>query len=101
MLKLNTSHLKQTIRYSSKFTYKSLPKESKELIDKIIRVDHAGITKIKCKYVTIQKIYSFFKIKKVNSEQIVFMRVKWRYWARHQLVLQLKWLILFFKLFFK
>ena len=29
-------------RYASTFSYKSLPEESKKLIDKIIRVDHAG-----------------------------------------------------------
>ncbi len=59
MLKLNTPHLKQAIRYSSKFSYKSLPKESKELIDKIIRVDHAGIAKVECKYVTKENLNSF------------------------------------------
>jgi len=42
MLKLKKSYLIKAVRYSSKFSYKTLPKESKELIDKIIRVDHAG-----------------------------------------------------------
>jgi len=31
------------IRYNSTFSYKSLPKESQKALDRIIRVDHAGI----------------------------------------------------------
>jgi demethoxyubiquinone hydroxylase (CLK1/Coq7/Cat5 family) len=31
-------------RNSSSFNYKSLPEESKKIIDRIIRVDHAGKT---------------------------------------------------------
>lgn len=34
--------LTSSIRASSSFSYKNLPEESKQLIDKIIRVDHAG-----------------------------------------------------------
>lgn len=35
---------RSTIRlYSSSVSYKDLPEESKKIIDRIIRVDHAGI----------------------------------------------------------
>jgi hypothetical protein len=42
MLKLSTPKAFLTsVRYAS-FNYKTLPEESKVLIDKILRVDHAG-----------------------------------------------------------
>jgi hypothetical protein len=57
MLKIKNSYLIKAVNYSSKFSYKSLPKESKELIDKIIRVDHAGK---KLDYSKIQRIFKFY-----------------------------------------
>jgi ubiquinone biosynthesis monooxygenase Coq7 len=42
MFQSNNKVLVSFIRCSSKFSYKNLPKDSQELIDKIIRVDHAG-----------------------------------------------------------
>jgi demethoxyubiquinone hydroxylase (CLK1/Coq7/Cat5 family) len=42
LLVKNANILKIIQRHGSSFSYKNLPNESKQLIDKIIRVDHAG-----------------------------------------------------------
>ncbi len=46
IVKLKSSNtLIKFVRFRS-FSYKNLPKESQELIDRIIRVDHAGKNKM-------------------------------------------------------